>query len=243
MCEHPGHYATRCPLRKGKGLAVNAISVEVQQDTTRQQEKNADWTTQDELRKTTQAWVEKANAPNMERMRQESVQHLGPFEEDPGSPDPVWKALAGSELILKMEKLLQLVPRFRRIIEDRITGRPDRSISANFTGTNDGITVVDHNNPAIKLILQGQEVAGCIINEGSGINVISARTCERLGISEWEACLFWLHMADTRSVRPLGLIRKLGIMIGEAYPMFLGRPWLRLANIKQSWKHNCISFR
>ena len=66
-------------------------------------------------------------------------------------------------------------------------------------------------------------------------------------------------MADTRSVRPLGLIRKLGIIIGGhrfeisavvldldapgAYPMLLGRPWLRSANIKQSWKHNCISFR
>ena len=25
--------------------------------------------------------------------------------------------------------------------------------------------------------------------------------------------------------------------------MLLDRPWLRSANIKQSWQHNCISFR
>ena len=74
--------------------------------------------------------------------------------------------------------------------------------------------MVDHNNPAIKLVLQGQEVAGCIIDGGSSVNVISAKTCEQLGISEWEACPFWRRMADTRSVRPLGLIRKLGIIIG-----------------------------
>ena len=74
--------------------------------------------------------------------------------------------------------------------------------------------MVDHNNPAIKLVPQGQEVAECIIDSESGINVISAKTCEQLGISEWEACPFWLCMVDTRSVRPLGLICKLGIIIG-----------------------------
>ena len=132
-------------------------------------------------------------------------------------------------------------------------------MATNFTETSNEPAVVDHRNLAIKLVLQGQEVAGCIIDGGSGVNVISAKTCEQLGISDWEACPFWLRMADTRSVRPLGLIRKLGIIIGGhrfeisavvlslnapgAYPILLGRPWLRSANIKQSWKHNCISFR
>ena len=220
---------------------------------------NTDWTAQDELRKTTQGWVEKANAANTERTRQESTQHSGPVEEDLGSPDPVWQALVGSVVILTMEKLLQLVPRVRRTIEDRITRRSSRGVSTNFTGSSDGPTVVDHSNPAIKVILQGQEVVRCIIDGGSGINVISARICEQLGISEWEACPFWLRMADTRSVRPLRLIMKLGIVVGGhrfeisavvldldnpgAYPILLGRPWLRSANIKQSWEHNSINFR
>ena len=66
-------------------------------------------------------------------------------------------------------------------------------------------------------------------------------------------------MVDTHSIKPLGLIRKLGIVVGGhhfdistvvlaldapgAYPILLGRPWLRSANIKQNWRHNCISFR
>ena len=66
-------------------------------------------------------------------------------------------------------------------------------------------------------------------------------------------------MADTRSVRPLGLIRELSIVVGGhlfeisvvvlslespgAYPLLLGRPWLRSANIKQNWQHNNLSFR
>ena len=68
-------------------------------------------------------------------------------------------------------------------------------------------------------------------------------------------------MADTRFVRPLGLIRKLelGIIVGghrfdisavvlaldapRVYPMLLDRLWLRAAKIEQDWHHNCISFR
>ena len=136
--------------------------------------------------------MEKANAANAERMRQESAQ-LGPIEEDFGSPDPVWEALADCEVTVTMEKLLQLVLRFRRAIEDRITGRPGISVATNFTETSNEPAVVDHRNPAIKLVLQGQEVAGCIIDGGSGVNVISANTCEKLGISNWEACPFWLE--------------------------------------------------
>ena len=208
MCEQLGHYATQCPLRKGKGPAINTISADIQQVKTRQQAKNADWMAQDEVRKADQAWVEEANAANTERMRQESTQKTGIVEEDWESPDPVWQALAGSEVILTMDKLLQLVPRFRRTVEDRITGRISRAVGTNFTSTSDGPTVVDHSNPAIQTILKGQKIVGCIIDGGSGVNVINSKICEQLGISEWEPCPFWLRMADTRSVRPLGLMRK-----------------------------------
>ena len=159
------------------------ITAEVQQVTTRQQTKNVDWAAQDEIRKTAQAWVEKVNAPNTERMQEESTQQLSPLEEDLGSPDPVWQALAGCAVTITMEKLLQLVPRFRSAIKDCITGKPDISVSTNFTETSDGPMVVDHNNPAIKLVLQGKEIAGCIIDRGSSLNVIRTRTCEQLGIS------------------------------------------------------------
>ena len=125
---------------------------------------------------------------------------MGAVEEDLGSPGPVWQALAGSEVILTMDKLLQLVPRFRRTIEDQITGRASRAVGTNFTGTSNGPMVVDHKNLAIQMILKGQEIVGCIIDRGSGVNVISSKICKQLGISEWEACPFWLRMADTRSV-------------------------------------------
>ena len=181
------------------------------------------------------------------------------MKENTSSPDPIWQALADCEITLTMEKLLRLVPRFRQVVENHIRGTAGLDVSANFAESSTGPTIVDHHNPAIKLVLQGQEISGCIIDGGSGVNVINTNTCAQLGITGWEACPFWLRMADTRSVRPLGLIRKVGIIVGDhrinisavvlsldapgAYLILLGRPWLCSANIKQNWQHNCISFR
>ena len=120
--------------------------------------KNVDWAVEDEIRKTTQPWVKKANAANTERMRQESANSVGLLEEDIISPDPIWQGLARYEITLTMENLLQLVPRFRQVIEDRIMSRPGVSVSANFMDTSNGPTKVDHHNPAIKLVLHGQEI-------------------------------------------------------------------------------------
>ena len=66
-------------------------------------------------------------------------------------------------------------------------------------------------------------------------------------------------MADTCSVRPLALLWKLSVIVGDhlfeisavvlslefpgAYSLLLGRPWLCSANIKQDWQQHNLSFR
>jgi hypothetical protein len=97
----------------------------------------------------------------------------------------------------------------------------------------------------IEAIVGGQIIAKILIDGGSGINVISMATCRRLGITMWEPCKFWLHMADGSSVRPIGMIPDLEMVVQghvftisvvlmdlpqkDAYPVLLGRPWLRTA--------------
>ena len=65
--------------------------------------KNPDWAIEDELHWTAKAWVDKPNAANAERMRQESAQQFGPIEEDLGSPNPVWPTLVGCEVTLTIK--------------------------------------------------------------------------------------------------------------------------------------------
>ena len=157
------------------------------------------------------------------------------------------EALADCPITLTMSKLLNLVPQFRQAMEARLQ-TPHKTIPALFIETNLGPTIIDHRSPAIKVLVQGTEIQGCVVDDGSGVNVISKATCTTLGITSWENCPFWLRMADTRSVRPLGLLRKLSIVVGGhlfeisavvlslespgAYALLLGRPWLRSANIK-----------
>ena len=109
---------------------------------------------------------------------------------------------------------------------------------------------MDEQSPSIKVIIRGHEVARTIVDGGSGANVINKTTCDKLGITKWDAYPFWLRMADTSTVMLLGLIRQLDVIIGGhtfqisavvlkleaqgAYPLLLGRPWLRTTNIKQN---------
>ena len=79
-------------------------------------------------------------------------------------------------------------------------------------GTNPPL--MDSQNPAVKIIIKGRDIHGCIIDGGSGVNVISEATCHDLGITHWEPFPFWLRMANTCSIRPMGLIRHLNFMLG-----------------------------
>ena len=100
----------------------------------------------------------------------------------------------------------------------------------------------------VKLVIKGRDVHNNIIDGGSDVNVIGEATCHDLDITQWEPCLSWLRMADTRSLQPMGLIRHLSFILGGhtftilvvvlrldapgANPILLGCPCLRMANIK-----------
>jgi hypothetical protein len=62
-------------------------------------------------------------------------------------------------------------------------------------------------------IVGRQKIAGILIDGGSGVNVISMATCRQLGITKWEPCKFWLRMANGSSVRPIGMIPDLEMVV------------------------------
>ena len=88
--------------------------------------------------------------------------------------------------------------------------------------------------------------------------MINKTTCDGLAIRKWDACPFWLRMADTSTVRPFDLIRHLDVIFEGysfqistvvlqldavgAYPLLLGRTWLKTANIKQNWNKKVLTF-
>ena len=180
-CQERGHYVPQCPHKqKGKQPAVNIITTEVQQFTTRSKAKTAEWEEQDEIRKATQEWATKSNAANVERKRQD----VTPATTDvvtPSDIDPIWQGLAVCLITLTMSKLLNLVPWFRQAMESRLQ-TPHKVIPTHFTEPTDGPTVIDHQNPAIKVLVQDTLITVCVVDGGSGVNVISKATCNNLGI-------------------------------------------------------------
>ena len=154
---------------------------------------------------------------------------------------------------------MQLVPRFTEGLKTGMTAVGTPPAPAFFSNLEEGLIVVDTNSPAITSIVKGREIPGTIIDGGAGMHVISLRTCNTLGIQDWEPCPFWLRMADTSSVQPTGLICDLEVTIGGhtfhisalvlplqaqgAYPLLLGRPWLKTSHIKQNWRKNIITFQ
>ena len=106
---------------------------------------------------------------------QESVSVSTPKEGN--TSEPIWQVLINSDITLTMDKLLRLIPRFRQVVENQMQSTAGLEISASFAEANTSPAVVDHHNPVIKIILRGQDISGCIVDGGSGVNVISTTTC------------------------------------------------------------------
>ena len=89
-------------------------------------------------------------------MRQDTT----PGTTDTVSPievDPIWEALADYPITLTMSKLLNLVPRFRKAMEERLQ-TPHKTILALFMEPNLGPTIIDPGNPAIKVLVHDTEI-------------------------------------------------------------------------------------
>ena len=80
--------------------------------------------------------------------------------------------------------LLKLVPQFTEKVAHIITKNESDQVSVNFTNPIKGPIIMDEYSPSIKVIIRGQEIPHCIINGGSGVNVINKTTCDQLGITD-----------------------------------------------------------
>ena len=70
----------------------------------------------------------------------------------PSEVDPIWESLADCPITLTMGKLFNLVPRFQQAMESRLQA-PHKVMPTLFKEPNHGPTVIDHKNPAIKVLV------------------------------------------------------------------------------------------
>ena len=82
------------------------------------------------------------------------------------------------------------MPQFTEKGATLITQKNTEKVSVNYNQPSNGPTIMDEQSPATKVVIQGQEVVGAIVDGGSGVNVINKTICDRLGIKKWDACPF-----------------------------------------------------
>ena len=128
--------------------------------------------------------------------------------------EEAWKILADCQVSLPLIDLLKLIPWFTEKVATLIAQKGVEQVSFNYNQPNNSPTIMDEQNRSIKVRIHRQEIDGTIVDGRSGVNVINKTTCDKLGITKWEACPFWLRMADTCTVRPLGVIRQLDVILG-----------------------------
>ena len=179
--------------------------------------------------------------PTHRNNQQQPTNHLGTS-----------RSTKGCQISRPLSKLLNLVPPFKETVAAMASKKEWPNALIHFAESSIEPVVLDAQNPAVKLVIKGQEIPDYITN------VISKATCHRLGINQWEACPFWLRIADMSFVRPLYLIQNLEIIIdghafqisavvqhlnaSDAYPILLRSLWLWTTNIKQNWHRNIITF-
>ena len=195
-CNQPGHYATQCPTTdRGKAPAVNSIMADVQQVTTHSKTQATQWQVQDEVRTAAKEWIDTANKTNFERIQTEmqDVTIGAPSSTRPSTSaedDHLWNALTSSRISLPFHKLLPLMPRFRDTWAMLTSDTKSAASPVNLTEPGTGPPLMDSQNPSVKIIIKGRDLHGCIIDGGSGVNVISEATCHNLGLNQCEPCPF-----------------------------------------------------
>ena len=73
------------------------------------------------------------------------------------------------------------MPHFTNKVAQIIAKNKSEEVVVNFMNPTQRPTIMDEQSPSIKVIIQGQEVPGSIVDGGSDVNVINKLTYDQLG--------------------------------------------------------------
>ena len=155
-------------------------------------DKKTEWDIQEEVRKTAKEWMHEANNNNVAKTLQNSIVPIVTSNKSDSQPDhtitgtdaednEVWQALTDSKNSLSFSTLLKLVPHFTNKVAQIIAKNKSEEVVVNFMNPTQRPTIMDEQSPSIKVIIQGQEVPGSIVDGGSDVNVINKLTYDQLG--------------------------------------------------------------
>ena len=85
---------------------------------------------------------------------------------------------------LPLTGLFKLVPKFTEKVATLIDQKGSEQVSIHYSQPSNNPSIMDEQNPSIKVIIHGHEIENVIVDGGSGVNVINKTTCDKLGITK-----------------------------------------------------------
>ena len=166
-------------------------------------------------------------------------------------PHQVLESIQNHKLQVTMRELFSLSPSLTEFVRSRliaVVAPPSR------TPTTEAI---DKHMPVISICIGKNVVDDVVLDNGSGVNVITEEERRRLGLLKPSSAPFNLKMANETIAKPTGLLRDVKIHIHGIpyivtltvidcqtikwdYSMLLGRPWLRNAKVIHDWANNQV---
>ena len=138
---------------------------DVQDVTTRSKAQMTQWQIQDEVKQTSKEWIDNANKTNVDRMHTEmkDINIRAPRPTQPYiSPedDPLWDALTSFRISMLLHMLLRLMPRFKDTLASLTSDTKSTSLPVNLAEPGTGPPLMDSQNPAVKIIIEGRGIHG-----------------------------------------------------------------------------------
>ena len=175
-------------------------------------------------------------------------------KEENGKSYALWSELNALKANITFGQLLEISPMARKTLKDGMpVARRKMKVKARIAAKAHGQGGPRDVVPVeIEATVVDKVVPRVLVDGGSALNILPSQTMEKLGLSLTGPSPHIIRMANQSSSVSLGQIKDCRINTGEeeyivifhvirmhstkdAFPMLLGRPWLRMANVVVEW--------
>jgi hypothetical protein len=170
---------------------------------------------------------------------------------NPAEGYDLWSDLCALRANISIAQLIQVAPSVRKEFKEGAT-IPRRLQEAVMTARIYASTLTDDGALEIDVSIMDKVIPKTLIDGGSGINIMPLSTMESLGLKVNGPSPYTVNVADQRPIIPLGQIVNCQMEAGgeiytltfhvlrlmtnkAAYPLLLGRDWLRRASASENW--------
>lgn len=170
---------------------------------------------------------------------------------NPAEDYDLWSDLCTLRANISIAQLIQVAPSLKKELKEGATvlRKPRKTM---MTARIYSSALLDDGALEIDVSILDKVISGTLIDGGSGINIMPLSTMESLGLKVSGPSPYVVNVADQRPVTPLGQIVNCQMEAGgeiytltfhvlrlvankTAYPLLLGRDWLRRANASERW--------